>query len=52
MEQEKFVAIGLLTQTNLEMLGKSLKKVIPLTDDGRFDDLLKALDQTRASRSH
>ena len=50
MEQERFVAIGLLTQTNLEMLGPSLRKVIPIPKDGRFDSLLEALDQLETSK--
>ena len=43
-EQEPVVAIGLLTQTHLNVLGSSLKQVFPIPDDNRFDDLLNALD--------
>jgi hypothetical protein len=42
---DPFVAIGLLTETNIRMLGTSLKHVFPLPDDQKFDDLLKALDE-------
>lgn len=45
MEPEPVVAIGLLTQTHLNVLGTSLKLVFPITDDNRFDDLLNALDK-------
>ena len=45
MEGERIVAIGLLTETLVTMLGSSLKKVIPISNDGRFDALLEALDQ-------
>ena len=51
MEQEKFVAIGFLTQANLQMLGPSLRKVIPISQDARFDELLKALDEAETSSS-
>ena len=44
MESERIVAIALLTETNVRMLGGSLKKVFPLPEDGRFDQLLEALD--------
>lgn len=44
MEREPIVAIGLLTDTHVRMLGSSLKQVFPIADDNAFDDLLKALD--------
>lgn len=47
LPEEKIVAVGFLTEQNVRTLGSSLKKVFPITDDGRFDDLLKALDQGR-----
>ncbi len=43
-KSEPIVAIALLTQTNLQMLKGALPKVFPLPTDGRFDELLKALD--------
>lgn len=49
---EKIVAVGLLTESNVRTLGSSLKKVFPITDDGRFDDLLSALDQAQQARGH
>lgn len=52
MPSEKIVAVGLLTESNVRALGSSLKKVFPITDDGRFDDLLTALDRAEYSRSH
>lgn len=45
MSDDKIVAVGLLTQTNLRMLGSSLKKVIPVTDDDRFVEILRDLDE-------
>ena len=50
METDKVVAIGLLTRSNLQMLGSSLKHVIPVSDDDRFEDILKALDESDMSR--
>ena len=48
MADDPFVAIGLLTETNIRMLGPSLKQVFPLLDDNKFDELLSALDKVRA----
>lgn len=45
MNEEPFVGIGLLTQTNVRMLGSSLRKVFPIPRDERFDELLSALDK-------
>jgi len=45
MENDKIVAVGLLTQTNLRMLGSSLKVVFAVDEDtAEFDELLQALD--------
>ena len=49
MDREPSVAIGLLTQTQVNMLGPALRKVIPLGTDGRFDDLIAALDRPRSA---
>jgi len=46
MNDDKIVAVGLLTQTNLRMLGSSLKRVFAVNDqDAEFDKLLQALDR-------
>jgi hypothetical protein len=42
---EPFVAIGLLTETNIRMLGPSLRQVFPIPHDHKFDDLIRALDE-------
>ena len=47
MDDEPFVGIGLLTETNIRMLGTSLRQVFPIPQDDRFDDLIRALDQAR-----
>ncbi len=45
VSDDPFVAIGLLTETNIRMLGPSLRQVFPIPDDHEFDDLIKALDE-------
>jgi hypothetical protein len=45
LKEEPFVGIGLLTETNIRMLGSSLRQVFPIPDDRRFDKLLKELDE-------
>jgi hypothetical protein len=50
MTGERIVAFGLLTQTNLDMLGTSLKKVYPIDETPCFPDLLRAIDE--ADREH
>jgi len=47
VEDEPFVGIGLLTETNIRMLGTSLRQVFPIPNDKKFDELIKALDQAR-----
>lgn len=44
MADDPFVAVGLLTETNVRMLGTSLRQVFPIPDDNKFEDLIKALD--------
>lgn len=45
MAEDPFVAVALLTETNIRMLGSSLRQVFPIPEDNKFDDLLKALDE-------
>ena len=45
MSDEPYVAIGLLTETNIRMLGPSLRQVFPIPRDNKFDDLVRQLDQ-------
>lgn len=47
MHDERPVALALLTQTQLDMLGSSLKKVFRI-DDGeeQFADLLRAFNES------
>ena len=45
MTDDPFVAVGLLTETNMRMLVTSLRQVFPIPHDHKFDDLLRALDE-------
>ena len=43
---DQIVAVGLLTRTNLRMLGSSLKVVFAVEDGtAEFDELLRQLDR-------
>jgi hypothetical protein len=48
VSNDRFVAVGLLTESNIRMLGPSLRQVFPIPRDHKFDDLLKALDDACA----
>lgn len=43
--QEKFVAVGLLTQRAVDALGSSLRRVFIIDEVPRFTELLKTLDE-------
>lgn len=44
-ESRQIVAIGLLTQRDLEMLGKGFERAFPLDNQLVFEDLLRAIDE-------
>ena len=50
--RDRVVAIGLLTQRDLDLLGDGFRRVIPLEEARDFDDLLAAIDEAekRAER--
>jgi hypothetical protein len=48
--QGRIVAVGLLTQEQLDMLGSSLRKVYRIDETPCFAELLEAID--RADREH
>ena len=50
MPDERIVAVALLTQSNLDMLGRSLRKVFPIEQVPCFPELLSAIDD--ADREH
>ena len=44
-ESQQIVAIGLLTQQELEMLGHGFDRAFPINDELVFEDLLQAIDE-------
>ncbi len=50
MQRDRIVAVGLLTQRNLDQLGPALEHVWPVEDAPCFTGLLQAIDE--ADREH
>lgn len=48
MEDKRIVSVGLLTESDLALLGRGFTRHFPVTDDGLFDDLLAQLDRVEA----
>ena len=44
-ESRQIVAIGLLTQQDLEMLGQGFERAFPVDNQLLFEDLLRAIDE-------
>ncbi len=42
---DRVIAVGLLTQSDLDRLGQGFRRIFPIPDAGDFDDLIQALDQ-------
>lgn len=51
LSQEPIVAVGLLTTRDLERLGNGFSRCFPVSDDGKFEDLLRAIDEADAGSS-
>ena len=45
MPQDRIVAVGLLTQTELNLLGPTFTRLWPAEDAPMFDELLRAIDE-------
>jgi hypothetical protein len=45
MRNEPFVAVGLLTQRDLDVLGSGFRRAFPLTESADFAPLLKRIDE-------
>lgn len=45
MTQQRIVAVGLLTQRDLTILGPTLSRVWPVEEAPSFSELLRAIDQ-------
>jgi hypothetical protein len=41
----RIVAIGLLTENELQLLGQGFDRAFPIDDDNIFEDLLRAIDE-------
>lgn len=48
--KEPIVAIGLLTQRDLDILGAGFQRAFPLDESSCFDDLLTAIDIADSKR--
>ena len=44
MGRERIVAIGLLTQNDVALLGPTFDRIWPVSEVRRFDELLRAID--------
>ena len=51
MSDDRIVAIGLLTQREVEMLGQGFSRLWPLDDTPCFNELLKAIDQAEREQT-
>ena len=51
-DRERVVAIGLLTERDLAMLGRSFKRVFRLPEDEPFNELLFQIDAAEAETIH
>lgn len=50
-DQDRIVAVGLLTDSDLNVLGQGFKRAFPIGDHHEFDDLLRQIDEAdRMSR--
>jgi hypothetical protein len=51
MPNEPFVAVGLLTQRDLDVLGSGFRRAFPLQPTTDFTSLLKRIDEADRRRS-
>jgi hypothetical protein len=49
---ERIVEVGLRTQSNLEVLGRALKKAYPIQDAACFSTLVRALEEADRKGRH
>jgi len=45
LDKERIVAVGLLTQHDLSLLGRSFTRVWPVEESPCFEGLVKAIDE-------
>jgi hypothetical protein len=51
MRSEHFVAVGLLTQRDLDVLGSGFRRAFPLNDTADFAPLLRQIDEASLRRN-
>lgn len=51
-EQDRIVAVSLLTEQELTAVGQGLKHVYPIGADHPFNDLLRAIDLAEQAHPH
>lgn len=50
MEDDRIVAVGLLTRSELETLGPTFTRAWPIDEATAFDELLAAIDEADSGR--
>jgi hypothetical protein len=50
MSSDKFVAVGLLTQRDLDVLGSGFRRAYPLDESTDFTALLRLIDEVDQAR--
>jgi hypothetical protein len=50
--QERIVAVGLLTQHDLSLLGPTFDRIWPVEEAPSFSELLRAIDEADAELQH
>ena len=45
MQRERIVAVGLLTQRDVALLGPTFDRIWPVSEAPRFNELIEAIDQ-------
>ena len=50
--QERIVAVGLLTQRELNILGPTFDRAWPIEEAPQFDELLRAIDEAERELQH
>ena len=51
LTDDRIVAVGLLTPRDLDRLGSGFKRCFPVSDDEKFEDLLRAIDEAEARQA-
>lgn len=51
LAEEHIVAVGLLTNRDLDRLGSGFRRCFPVADDSKFEELLRAIDEADAASS-